>query len=174
MLSATRLAARQRPRPDVRISYDGEVSLAPSCCWLRGRLLCLEAGLLDDRPPLFDLGLLASSKGLRRLLLTRKNLHTDVGKTRTDRCIGQPIGDRCTELSDNFLWRSLWRPKTTPARNVEPRQSGLIHSRNVGRSCQPALCCNGVALDVSGTHLRHSNGRTVYDHVNLTGHQSLH
>src|SRR5262249_33671092 len=33
---------------------------------------------------------------------------------------------------------------------------------------------NGVTLDVSGTNLRHNNGRTIYDHVNLTGYQSLH
>jgi hypothetical protein len=39
----------------------------------------LDAGLPDDRPPFFDLGLLVSSKGLWRLLFPWENFHTEIG-----------------------------------------------------------------------------------------------
>src|SRR5260370_25112016 len=49
----------------------GEVSLCTSSdhCWLRGRLLRLDAGLLDDRPPLLGLGLVEGMKRFRGLLV---------------------------------------------------------------------------------------------------------
>ena len=45
---------------------------------LTAALLRLDAGLLDDRPPLVDLGLVPGSERLRRLLFARRHFEAEI------------------------------------------------------------------------------------------------
>src|SRR5439155_6925660 len=58
----------------------------------------LDAGLFDDRPPLFDLGFLQRSECLGRLLVPRWNVHPKFDQALTRRRIGKQIHNRGIEL----------------------------------------------------------------------------
>src|SRR5262245_13144991 len=79
MQFARRLAARQRPRPDAE-NFGGEVSWRPlsETAATRRASFRLDVGRLDYRPPLVDFSLVEGSQSLRRLLLARHNLVTQV------------------------------------------------------------------------------------------------
>jgi hypothetical protein len=63
----------------------------------------LDAGRLDNRPPLFDFGLLMNGERFRRLALPRKKLVLEVGEPRAHPRIGHDIFDCSVELADNVL-----------------------------------------------------------------------
>jgi transposase len=72
--------------------------------------LALDACCLDDRPPLFDLGLVVGAKRLGRLLLARENLLCEIGEPCPHVRIGQGVHGRGIELGDDVLRRRLGRP----------------------------------------------------------------
>src|SRR4051794_40269986 len=55
----------------------------------------------DDRPPLFDVGLVQEGERLRRLLLPRWNLLAEICKLRAHRRLGEGFHDGGVELGDN-------------------------------------------------------------------------
>src|SRR5262245_51493081 len=55
--------------------------------------LRLDAGGLDPRPPLLDLGLVEGGERTRRLLLAREKLVSETGESRTHRRIGEASFD---------------------------------------------------------------------------------
>src|ERR1043165_5191065 len=85
-----------------------------------------DAGLLDDRPPFLDLGLVEGSESLRSLLFALRNLVTKAGQSLTDPRISQGSPDCSVELGNDVLRRPLWHKERQPSRDVEPRQSRLI------------------------------------------------
>jgi hypothetical protein len=60
----------------------------------------LDAGLLDDRLPLLDFGLLIGAKRLRCLLLSRKDILRDLDEPAPHRWIGEAFDDCIVELGD--------------------------------------------------------------------------
>jgi hypothetical protein len=56
---------------------------------------------LNDRPPLFDLGLLIRDEGFGSLLFAREYLLAYLGEPLTNRWVGESIHDRGIEFSDD-------------------------------------------------------------------------
>src|SRR5262249_56177171 len=83
----------------------------------------LDVGRLDDRPPPVDLSLVEGSQSLRRLLLARHNLVTQLHEPLAGRWSRQSLDNRCVKLADDVLRRALLSPNRTPHPNLEPRQS---------------------------------------------------
>src|SRR6516225_9746647 len=104
----------------------GEISagkfhrIAPKQYRQRSGLFRLDVRRFDDRPPFVDLSLLEGSQSLRRLLLARHNLVTQVHEPLAGRWIRQRLDNRRVELADDVLRRALWSPNRTPDRSVEP------------------------------------------------------
>src|SRR5262245_39364410 len=70
--------------------------------------------LLDDRPPFLGVGLNARAESLRRLLVPRKNVHSEIGETGLHHRIGQCLHDRRIELPNDVPRRALGRKKSPP------------------------------------------------------------
>jgi hypothetical protein len=73
----------------------------------------LDAGLLDDRLPLLDFGLLIGAKRLRCLLLSRKDILRDLDEPAPHRWIGEAFDDCIVELGDGRSARNaaVMRPR---------------------------------------------------------------
>ena len=69
--------------------------------------LGLDAGVFDDRPPLFDLGLLQRCERFRRLLLAWNYLHSGLNEPFAHCGIGQSMHHRGIELVDYIPRRSF-------------------------------------------------------------------
>src|SRR5262245_59112112 len=113
---ARRQETRQRPRSDAE-NFGGEVSWHPlsEMAVTRRASFRLDVGRLDDRPPLIDLSLVEGSQSLRRFLLARHNLVTQVHEAAlAGRWSRQSLDNRCVELADDVLRRALWSPNCTP------------------------------------------------------------
>src|SRR5271156_2865925 len=82
---------------------------------------CLDGELFDNRPPFGGIGLLHGGKCLGRLAFARKNSHSDLGKARLQRPIGQHLHGRRIEPVDDASWRALWRKKPIPSRQQNRR-----------------------------------------------------
>ena len=67
--------------------------------------------LLDERTPLLGVRLHARAERLRRLLVTRKNLHSEVGETGLHRRIGQCLHHCRIERADDVPGRAFVREK---------------------------------------------------------------
>ena len=108
---------------------------------VRAALLHLDAGRLDDRPPLLDLGLVEGGERLRRQLLARGR-----SPARGRRASGAIAGvgqrcltDRVVELGDDLLRRALGRPQGVPEGEIEAGQPGLVGGRNIRRGTAKRL-----------------------------------
>src|SRR5207245_1406603 len=93
-------------------------------------------------------------EGLRRLLATRENLLSKIGEPLMHGGIGQTIHDCGVKRTDYVLRRALWRPKASPYRKVEPRQSSIVYCRDIRRRGQAYLGSDRIRLDFAGTHMR--------------------
>jgi hypothetical protein len=67
-----------------------------------------DAGRLHDWPPFLCVGLLHGGDRFRGLLLSRKSLASELGKSRLHHRIGQRLHDRRIELVNDIPWRALW------------------------------------------------------------------
>src|SRR5947208_748498 len=94
---------------------------------------------LDDRPPLFDLGLLLCGKRLRGLLVARPDFLTHVGKAPAHRWVGQALHDRGMKGSEDILRRALGCPQSMPEGCVKSRYPGLVDRRRIGRRSPSGL-----------------------------------
>jgi hypothetical protein len=83
----------------------------------------LDAGLLDDRLPLLDFGLLIGAKRLRCLLLSRKDILRDLDEPAPHRWIGEAFDDCIVELGDGRSARNaaVMRRTTVSRGRVAPR-----------------------------------------------------
>src|SRR5262249_30337664 len=97
----------------------------------------LDVRRLDNRPPLLDLGLVESAQCLWRLLLTRWNLHAEIGDPLAHRHVCHCSNCGTIELHHDFSRRVLGCPKAVPSRDVDSRQAKFVRGWNVGRS-EPA------------------------------------
>src|SRR4051794_15793014 len=85
----------------------------------RGLLrLGADAGVLDDRPPFCDFGLLERGQSFRRLLGARGDIEAEFGEALLDRRIGKRLRCRRIQFGNDVLRRSLWCPEAEPARHV--------------------------------------------------------
>jgi hypothetical protein len=91
----------------------------------------LDVGGLDDRPPLFDLGLLVRRESFRRLLLDRRNDLSKLSKRLAYRRVGERILDGAVQLGDRRLRRALRRPETN---QIDTWSLGSPASSTVGMS----------------------------------------
>src|SRR5229473_7339408 len=66
-----------------------------------GALFGLNAGCLDDRPPLLDLGFMKGAEPLRRLLFARRNLLAEVVESLVHSSVGQRCHDGGIEFGDD-------------------------------------------------------------------------
>src|SRR6476659_6087624 len=80
--------------------------------------LRLDAGRLDDRPPLLNFCFVVRGKRLRGLLAPRPDSLTHVGESLLHRRIGERLDERGVELCDHLPGRSLRGPKSVPERRV--------------------------------------------------------
>src|SRR5579864_1661473 len=74
----------------------------------------LDAGRLDDRPPLVELGLVVGGERLRVLLIGREYHLAEVFDFLLHGWSGQRRHDRGIEASDDVLGRSLGGPHAVP------------------------------------------------------------
>src|SRR6185312_9779551 len=117
-------------------------------------------------PPFLRLGALQSCESGRRLLFARWNLLTQLGKPLLHARIAQG-GSHCRiEFGDDGLGRTLRSPHSMPHRDVEPRQAGLVHCRNVGRVGKFALRRDRKSLYFSASNLRQRIRRLIEEKVN--------
>src|ERR1700738_2188417 len=147
----------------------GSVGQTP--CVLQSAFLRFYVRSFDDRPPLFDFGLLPCTKGLRRLLLAREAFLAKIGEPRTHCRVGQGLDNRGIEPSDDGRRRTLGCPKCLPGRHVEPWQSSLVHRRDIGRCRQTCLGHDGIGLDRAGTYMRQGVGCQIDHDVDVSSHQ---
>src|SRR5712671_6710189 len=105
--------------PD-RNSLDGQLCNAKES-------FSFDVGRLDDRPPLFDFGLLKFPQGLGRLPVTRENLLPYVSQPSPHRRVGQGVHDCLIEFGGDSPRRTLRQPKPMPQRDVKPWQSSFAH-----------------------------------------------
>src|SRR5262249_21721594 len=126
------------------------------------------------RPPLVDFSLVEGSQSLRRLLLARHNLVTQVHEPLAGRWSRQSLDNRCVELADDVLRRALWSPNCTPDRSVEPGESSTVPRPGVRCRCRAAPAGERIGFDAARTHLRQRGGEIGDNQVDLTGHQILH
>src|SRR5262245_4853857 len=90
---------------------DGPLSRAPN-----ESSLTLEVYRLDDRPPLFGLGLLKGGEGLRGLLLAWGNVEAHLDDALANAGIGDRIHGGGVELGDSILGRPLGNKQCVPDR----------------------------------------------------------
>src|SRR5215813_4594782 len=145
----------------------------PSPCW-KSKLFRLDAGRLDDRPPLLDLSLMERGERLRRLLLRRHDLLAKVGEPLADSRFGERINGGGVEPPDDIPGCAFRSKQRVPDGAIEARQSGLIHRRNVRGCRQAGLPGHGKSLDIAGTNLWQGCRLVGEYQVNLFGHQVLH
>src|ERR1700680_3802637 len=92
-LASVAIWTQTPPSWPLKPSMGGRCPRSPECCprWIGitvrnqseslsaiAGIRTLDSGRLDDRPPFFDLSLLESAQGFRRLLLARENLLPDI------------------------------------------------------------------------------------------------
>src|SRR5262249_36695420 len=82
-----------------------------------GRSLRLDVGLLDDRPPLVELGLVVGEQRLRGLLLARRDLVAEITEALLHGRVGERLDHRGVELREDLGRQSLPRPQPVPARD---------------------------------------------------------
>src|SRR5262249_30899287 len=99
----SRKTARRRKRSSRRRALSR--SKSPTGC-----LLGFDAGRLDDRPPLFGLGLVEGGERFRGLLVPREYLLADVGEPLAYRRVGERLDHRGVDLSHDLLRRVLGNP----------------------------------------------------------------
>src|SRR5262249_22434216 len=99
----SRKTARRRKRSSRRRALSR--SKSPTGC-----LLGFDAGRLDDRPPLFGLGLVEGGERFRGLLVPREYLLADVGEPLAYRRVGERLDHRGVELCHDLLRRVLGNP----------------------------------------------------------------
>src|ERR1044071_6276225 len=90
----------------------------------------LDAGGLDDRPPLVHFGLVELSEVLRRELLARRQLVALVGKPLADRLVAQRADHGSVELGDRVLRRTLRRPHALPGIDLDAGNARLLAGPN--------------------------------------------
>jgi hypothetical protein len=86
--------------------------------------LRLDAGGLDDRPPLLDVGFLQGAECLGRKFFARRNFHSLRADALARDRLRQGIHDRGIELGYDVLRRSLRGERRKPNRKMEARQEG--------------------------------------------------
>src|SRR5215469_5432661 len=145
----------------------------PSPCW-KSKLFSLDAGRLDDRPPLLDLSLMERGERLRRLLLTRHDLLAKVGEPLADSRFGERINGGGVEPRDDIRGCAFRSKQRVPDGAVEVRQSALVHRRNVRGCRQAGLSGHRKSLDIAGTNLWQGCRLVGEYQVDLLGHQVLH
>src|SRR5262249_42109121 len=133
-----------------------------------------DAGLLDDRPPLLDFGLVQGAERLRPLLLGRKNLLADIGEALAPRRLRQSSNHGGIELLDDVLRRALGRPKSVPVGKIEAGQSRLVGGGNVLRERHAALGRDRIGFDAAGPDLRRALIGRGEGKVELAREQRLH
>ena len=93
--------------------------------------LRLDPELLDERPPLFRIGLHQCVHGLWGLSFGQKNFAHEIGKSRLHGRVGQCLDGGRIEPADYLLRRTLWRES---AYQAEYESSGNPISAKVGSS----------------------------------------
>src|SRR5262249_34782132 len=139
----------------------------------RRSLLRIDAGGLDQRPPLLDLGPLECAERLWRLLLARRNVRAPPSKPRAHGGISERIDDGAVELGNYGLGRVLRRPQAEPDRGIEPRQPALVDGRNFGRRGKPRLGGDAIGLELAAAHLRQRARGLVEHEIDLPRDQVL-
>src|SRR4051812_33486404 len=100
MLAASTVSAIARSR------FMAHLPMMPS--------LPLDVGGLDDRPPLVGFRLLKGAERLRRLLLARRRIDSEVGEALARLLVRQCLKHRRVESRDNVLRSVLRRPQPVP------------------------------------------------------------
>src|SRR5688500_5596572 len=113
---------------------------------IRSISLDLDAGFLDQRVPLLDLGLLMRGERRGGLLFGWRNLLAQIEQALAHRGIGHRGASGCAELVDRLLRRALRNPQAVPCRDVDAGRAGFVPSRNVGRGVKPLVGCDRIAL----------------------------
>ena len=98
--------------------------------------LRLDAGFLDDRMPLVDLGLRVGGERGGGLLLRRRDLLAEAEQPLPHGGIGHGGARRRAELVDRLLRRALRHPQPVPGRDIDARRAGLVHGRDFGRGIE--------------------------------------
>src|SRR5262249_26914196 len=129
----------------------------------RRSLLRIDAGGLDQRPPLLDLGPLECAERLWRLLLARRNVHPKSGKPRAHRGISERIDDGAVELGNHGLGCVLRRPQSKPDRSEESGEPTLVDGRNFWRRGKSRFGGDAIGLDQAAAHLR-QRARDLVEH----------
>lgn len=82
-----------------------------------------------------------------------------------------------TSLASSFPGQSTSTfppPTMPPNRNIEFRQSSLVHSRNVWRRSKTSFGSDGICVDAPITDMRQRVRRLVEHQVDIATHQILH
>src|SRR6516164_2938751 len=109
----------------------------PAIILKRRRSLRPDASRLDDRPPLFDFGLVQPGERLRKLLLAGNNIVPELLEPLAQRCVAQSFDDGGIEFGDYRRWRSFGRPNRVPHGSMERWQTPFVHCWNVRGRGQP-------------------------------------
>src|SRR5262249_22288566 len=117
-------------------------------------LLRFDAGLLDDRPPFLDLGLLIGTKCLRRLPLALRNFKALLDEALTYSRTAQRAHGAGIELADDVLRRAPGRKKASQKRKVKHWQSRLVHGRDIWCYRQTFFGRDGKGFCAAGAHMR--------------------
>src|SRR3984957_16964689 len=114
-------SATYRPETGVESNRGtGTICRKPCRCSDAAALLRLDAGVLDDRPPLLDLGPLQGAECGRRLLIARRAVLAEIGGARAHDGIAELVDLRRFERRDHRRGRPGRRPQCGPDRDVEP------------------------------------------------------
>jgi len=117
-----------------------------------------DRGFLDYRPPFLGAGFHKRAERLRRLLVARKNLYSELDEPRSHRWIGQCLHDRRIEFADNVVWRAPRREKPEPGRVGSP---GRPISTKVGISganrTPSTVSKSAMASDTTGWEIARSS-----------------
>ena len=133
----------------------------------------VDAGGLDDRLPLDDLG--------REQLIHRRRRGL-VGRHRDRAEIGEALGhlgvlngrlQRLGELLDDLLGRARGGVEPVPDRHLEAVEARFVQGRQVGQHGQPILGSHRIALDLAGLDLVGRVGGLVAHDIDLAAQESV-
>src|SRR3954470_11099641 len=117
------------------------------------RLLGLDIGVLDHRPPLLDLGLLICGERFGRQPVARRYVETELGEALPHGGFAQGLYGSGIELGDDLLGCALGCPQAIPDADVERRQTSLGNGRNVGHRGQARTGRDGISADLAVAHV---------------------
>ena len=111
---------------------------------------------------------------LRRLLLARRDLDTQLGQVLAHGRIGERLDHGAVELRHDIGGRALGCPQAMPERQVKPRYPCFIDGGNIGRRGPAALRQQGERLDLAADHVRARGRGFEAREIDLSGDEVLH